>query len=270
MSDDDGWSDGTEPEPELDAEESFTQVMLAGIRGHARSQQRLIGPSGVGTPCPRKLAYMLAQADPDRRPHTEWRQTVGTGVHSWVENTFGTWGKRDWLTETKVYVGDIVTPHGITKIHGTSDLFHIPTGTVVDLKVPGSEGLKKMRLHGPGQTYRVQSHLYGCGYVDKGYEVKKVAIAAMPAAGEFKDRVWYEEDFNPQIAQAGLARAGRLLAHIEKHGLEATLEKLKPFDDFCRKCEFARPGKDRPTCPTATPRNEATTLAELLRKPTRR
>lgn len=250
---------------ELSAEDSFEQVMLAGISGHARSQQRVIGPSGIGTPCPMKLAYQLAQADPARLPHTEWRQTVGTGVHSWAENAFNTWGKGRWLTETRVYVGDIVTPRTRLEIWGTSDLFHIPTGTVVDLKVPGNEGLKKMRQHGIGQTYHVQSQLYGCGYANKGFEVKRVAIAAMPAAGEFRDRVWVEHDFNPKVAQAGLDRASRVLAHIERHGLEATLAKMKPVDDYCRKCEFARPGKDRPTCPTFTPRPPAAgSLGELM------
>lgn len=258
------------PAEHEDPEESFEQIMLRGIKGHARSQQRIIGPSGVGTPCPRKLAYQLAQADPARRPETEWRQTVGTATHKWVEETFIEHGAGIWLTETRVYVGDLVTPRGTVQIWGTSDLFHVPSGTVVDLKVPGSTGLKKMRQHGIGQTYRVQSHLYGQGYANKGYEVNHVAVIAMPAAGEFKDRVWHSEPFNPKIAQAGLDRASRILAHVEKAGLEATLEKLKKIDDYCARCEFSRPGNDRPTCPTATPRQPTGTLAEMMAKTRRR
>jgi hypothetical protein len=248
------------------AEEDFADTFLAGISGHARSHQRRIGPSGIGTPCPRKLAYQLAESETDRRPHTELRQTVGTAVHSWVEGRFQEHGGGRWLTETKVYVGDLVTPSGTTRIDGTSDLYHVPTATVVDLKVPGAEGVKKLRLHGLGQTYRVQGHLYGCGYANLGYPVRAVAVIAVPAAGEWRDRVWCEEPFNPRIAQAGLDRASKVLGHIEKHGLDATLEKLKPVNDFCRRCEFARPATGRGACPTATPQSSSNSLKDLLKK----
>lgn len=251
---------------ELSAEEDFERVMLAGMGGHERSHQKLIGPSGLGTPCPKKLAYLLAQAVTLPRPESQWRQTVGTAVHSWAEDKFVKYGRGKWLTERKVTVGELVTTNGTTLIQGTADLFYVPTGTVVDIKVPGPQSIKDKRKEGPGQSYRVQGHLYGLGYQNEGYKVRAVAVSALPAAGEFRERLWMEEPFDPRIAQAALNRASRILQAIEDDGLESVLERLKAVDDFCRRCPFASPQKDRPTCPTANPTTPATSVRGLLRK----
>lgn len=253
----------------LSAEEHFEKTVLAGMAGHERSHQKLIGPSGLGTPCPRKLAYLLAQVDDVQKPETQHRQTVGVGYHAWAERTFIKHGKGLWLTERRVHVGDIVTSNGTTEIWGTADLFHIPSGTVVDIKVPGPQSIKDKKKHGPGQGYRVQGHLYGAGYQREGFMVKAVAVIAMPAAGEFRERLWMEEPYNPAIAESALKRASRVLQAIEDDGLPATLDRLKPVDDFCRRCPFAMPAAGRPTCPTANPSTPAASVADLLRKPTR-
>jgi hypothetical protein len=144
----------------------------------------------------------------------------------------------------------------------------LPDDTVADIKVPGSEGLKKMRKDGPGQGYKVQGQLYGVGYRNMGLRPKTVAIAAMPAAGEWRDRVWLEEPFDERVAVAALKRAGKVMQAIEEDGLEETLGRLRPVDDYCRKCDFARPAPGRPTCPTATPgKNDAPVdLRDLLGK----
>jgi hypothetical protein len=238
---------------ELSAEEDFERVMLAGMAGHKRSHQRLIGPSGLGTPCPKKLAYLLAQVEGTPRPESQWRQTVGTSVHTWAEGKFNQFGP-DWITERRVHVGDLVTTNGTTEIWGTADLFHKPSGTVVDIKVPGPQSIKDKRKDGPGQGYRVQGHLYGCGYVDLGFEVRSVVVAALPAAGEFRERLWMEEPFNPAIAEAALRRASKILQAIEDNGLEHTLNRLPAVDDYCRRC------------PTAKPTTPATSVKGLLGK----
>jgi hypothetical protein len=257
-----------ESDTELSAEDDFERVMLAGMGGHERSHQKLVGPSGLGTPCPKKLAYLLAQAVAAPRPESQWRQTVGTAVHSWVEDKFIKYGRGKWLTERKVTVGELVTTNGTTVIQGTADLFYIPKGTVVDVKVPGPQSIKDKRKDGPGQGYRVQGHLYGLGYQNEGYEVRAVAVAALPSAGEFRERLWMEEPFNPAIAEAALRRASKILQAIEDNGLEHTLNRLPAVDDFCRRCPFASPSpqKGRPTCPTAKPHTPATSVKGLLGK----
>jgi hypothetical protein len=257
------------PDTSLSAEDHFTKTVLAGMAGHERSQQKLIGPSGLGTPCPRKLAYQLAQADDRQKPETQHRQTVGVGYHAWAEDKFIRYGEGLWLTERKVMVGKLVTTNGETEIWGTADLFHVPSGTVVDIKVPGPGSIKEKKTHGPGQTYRVQGQLYGAGYENEGFAVNAVAVVAMPAAGEFRERLWFEEPYNPAVAQAALNRASRVLQAVEDDGLPATLERLKTVDDFCRRCPFATPAPGRPTCPTANPTVTATTVAGLLKRPAR-
>lgn len=247
-------------------QDSFDRVFLAGVAGHARSQQRKIGPSGLGTPCPRKLAYQLAQMMAKRHPESELRQTIGTATHSWVENTFTQFGGGDWLTETRVSVGSLTPDSGEVEIEGTSDLYHIPSKTVVDLKVPGVNSCKNMKLHGMSQTYLVQLMLYGQGYRNLGYEVQRVALAAVPAGGEWKDRVWLEADFDEKIVKAALARATKILNAIEKIGFDTTLSKLEPVDDYCRRCEWARPADGYPVCQTVNERKIATNMRELLRR----
>lgn len=121
-------------------EAAYLAVIHDAILNHPRSLQTAIGPSEIGTPCDRKIAYKLLR-HPERPQPPAWLPTIGTGVHSWLEDAFDQGAYREllasggdqerWLTETRVTVGYIP---GMGFLEGSCDLYDRYTGTVVDHK----------------------------------------------------------------------------------------------------------------------------------------
>lgn len=208
------------------------------IVNHPRSQQRLIGPSGIGTPCLRKLGHRLAQTDEVNR-QIAWRPTVGTAVHKWAEGALRAdnerLGRERWLIETRVTAGDI----GPEEIKGNSDVFDLDTGTVVDWKFPGITTIRKRRqAKHPGVEYQVQSHIYGSGYELLGLEVKTVAIYFLPAAGELGDGYYWSEPYNRAIADQAMDRANRLDQALRALGPALVMPSLPTAPDHCEHCPW--------------------------------
>lgn len=228
-------------------------MILAEIRGHERSAQRLIGPSGLGTPCATELAYMLTSPDTQEDPREQWRQTVGVAVHNKLDGAATRepgYGK-DLFPENRVNVGEVWIPgQGMTEIWGTADLY--VDGVIVDYKVPGITAIKNARKTGlPSSQYIFQKHLYGRGYVRAGYPVTDVAILMLPNSGEWRDRFWWSEPYDESKALRALARATKYGKAIDEFGLDAVLELAPRVDNYCHRCAFALPSDDWPQCPTA-------------------
>ena len=233
---------------QLDAQVDYMTAVVDAIVNHPRSLQVAIGPSEIGTACPRKLLYKLTGV-PERDQKPNWKATVGTGGHLWQEEAFdranltfadsaGTPGVERWLIEETVTVGSDAFGRPIT---GHCDLFDRATRTVIDHKFVGKTQLAKYRSKGPSPQYRAQAHLYGLGWVNAGIQVDAVAISFLPRDGELRDAYWWTEPFNPQIAADALQRL---------HGLQITHQALGDAayavvgteDDYCGFCPFYRPG----------------------------
>lgn len=198
-----------------DVRVAIDAILEAAMIGEPRSQQKLIGPSEIGSACEHCLAAKLAGWD--QIPEAAWLPYIGTAVHAYLEGVFNPLD--GWLTETRVSVGRIA---GI-EITGTSDLFHIESGTVIDWKLVGATTLTKAK-RGPSKVYRAQANLYGLGFLRAGYDVNNVAIYYLPRnAVSLKQGVWWTEPFNPVIALEALDRATKLYGQILEGG-----------DDFIR------------------------------------
>lgn len=228
--------------PERDLAVDLRDVIERTILAHPRSQQKAIGPSEVGTPCARKLGHKLAGTPPQRPEEAAWRPTVGTAVHTWLETAFRrentALGWDRWLTEVKVTAGEI----GGVDLKGTADLYDALTFTVVDWKIPGVTTIKKARAaKSPGETYRVQAHIYGLGYMVLGFNVERVAVYMLPAAGELGDGYFWSEPFDPVIASDAIKRADGIAAGIAAAGAAAIVPQLPMADDYCRHCPFWLP-----------------------------
>lgn len=96
-----------------------------------RNLQRHIGPSQVGTPCARELAYGLSDLTPNSDLHDPWPSIIGTAVHAWLADAMEAANPappapKIWIPETRVDVG--------FGLRGSSDVFHVPTGCVCDWK----------------------------------------------------------------------------------------------------------------------------------------
>ncbi len=103
-----------------------------------RSLQRHIGPSQVGTPCDRQLAYYLAGTRESRSFMDPWPSIVGTATHVWLADAMENHNQRliaegkppRWHLEKRVSVG--------LGMSGSCDCFDEVTGTVLDWKILGN------------------------------------------------------------------------------------------------------------------------------------
>jgi hypothetical protein len=140
--------------------DELRHIIADAITNHPRSLQAAIGPSGIGTPCTRKLAHRLLNTPEVSTRPPAWKPTVGHAIHTWLEDAIRASndpGETRYLTELRVCIGQI----GGVDITGNLDLYDRCTFTVVDWKSVGPSRLKHYRSKGPGQEYRVQIHSYG-------------------------------------------------------------------------------------------------------------
>jgi len=211
------------------------------IVGTPRSRQTRIGPSGLGTPCLRKLAHRLAETpDATRRP-APWKPAIGTAVHTWLGDVF-TQANRGlevarWLVEMKVHAGRI----GETDIDGSCDLYDRVTATVTDWKVTTRNKIKGYRADGPGPEYEVQADCYGCGWEARGLPVATVAVMFLSRDGELADTYMWHKPHDCANTQAAFARANQVKVLLDQLGPLA-FPLLPTADDYCRHCNWYVPG----------------------------
>jgi hypothetical protein len=232
-------------------------TIVGAIRNNPRSQQTRIGPSEIGTPCTRRLAYKLAGVEPVNAGDDAWIPTVGTAIHEWLESTFvADVCSRDeeprWLLEHSVDVGEINGEH----ITGKCDLYDRYTATVIDWKTVGVTALREYKRSGPGEQYRVQAHLYGRGWTRRGMPVATVAIFFLPRSGQLREAHFWHEPYDEQVAVAALERATQV-ARLVAVGGAAVPAMLPTADAHCAHCPFYMPAATDLTeaCPghTQTP-----------------
>lgn len=213
------------------------------ITNQPRTLQSTLGPSEIGCACDRCLIHMLA-GTPQQEIGVPWLPYVGTAVHEKLEmavtrHMLGELdtGTRDfgeeWICEGRVNVGEV---DGVP-IVGSCDLFHIPTGTVIDWKIVGTTTHKKVRVDGSGAsfTYRRQVQCYGRGYARAGYTVRTVVIAFLPRNGlSLAQSRSYIAPYDEQVAIDALARATRFRQWIDAFGAEQVLAGAAPHtgDEF--------------------------------------
>lgn len=180
----------------------LAEIVLWNERMSPRSQQKTIGPSEIGNECDRRLAYRIAGV-PRVNWSDPWPAVVGTAVHNWLEVAVNRFqrenGNHGWVTEVTVEPDPLV--------RGRSDLFHVPTGTVVDYKTTGTDTMRKLRKGTPPSPgYITQIQLYGLGHERAGRAVHNVCLVYYPRSGWLDDVfVWYAE-YDPSIAHAALKR----------------------------------------------------------------
>jgi hypothetical protein len=195
-------------------------LILQGIRDFSanrpRSMQKEIGPSGLGTACDHCLAAALVGWE--RAQDEAWLPLIGTAVHElllasdepWKDaDHFGAWCGPDWLKEHRVDVGTVAG----MRVSGNADLFHVPSGTVVDLKIVGATTLNEARKNGASMQYRRQVQLYGRGFAMAGYQVNHCTIAYLPRNSmRLSDAVFSTYAYDVDFADDALNRAEKLLA----------------------------------------------------------
>lgn len=226
----------------------------AKIAAHPRSLQERIGPSEIGIPCARRIGYRLLGVEAVNDSRTPWKPTIGTAVHTWLEDVLTrvnrALGENEvgprFLLEHHVNVGEI---NG-EQIDGPSDVYDRVTGTVVDFKVVGGEQLRKYKQNGPGDQYRVQTHLYGRGWRRRGMPVDTVAILFLPRDRELREAHFWHEPYDENLAVKALERADGI-AKLTTAAGRAALPLLPTADAWCVYCPHFMPAATDPTeaCP---------------------
>lgn len=221
--------------------EELLHVIRHAIDNHPRSLQVQIGPSEIGHACARRIGYKLLDYD-ENPSDPNWKATVGTAVHAWLEDIFGTDnttqydpanGVSRWILEATLdcgtYAGGNVTGH--------CDVYDQVTFTVIDWKAVGPTQLKKYKAKGPGPQYRTQAHTYGYGWRRAGRRVDRVAVMFLPRDGELRDAHFWSEPYDEQVALEGLKRLNGI--HLTVTALsDKALPILPTADAFCRMCPY--------------------------------
>lgn len=199
-----------------------------------RSLQKALGPSEVGHPCLRRLAFGTVNARKHARAaengafarpapiegglnrfNDPLAAIIGTAMHAWLEDAVRTanqaLGRVRWIPEQPVSPWD--------GLRGTCDLYDADTRTVLDWKVPGQTRHAHYKKHGPSPVYKTQAHLYGAGYRNEfGLPVEKVGIVFLSRTGGLRDTFLWREDYNQTLVdetQDKLADLDRRIAELD-------------------------------------------------------
>jgi hypothetical protein len=204
-----------------------------------RSQQQVIGPSGIGSPCSRCLAREILGVPLDRGFDDPWFKVIGSATHTWLEEARVHRNKQ--LNRGRYVISARVHPDGedsdVLPKGGDLDFYDADTFTVVDDKVVGLPKIKKVKANGPGDQYRRQVHLYGAGLIRQGYRVDNVAIAFWNRNGFLHDLHVWTEPYDEAVAVEALDRFRTIRALALSLGV-AVLPEL-PADPDCWSCKGA-------------------------------
>lgn len=231
----------------------LAEAVLTFEANRPRSLQKALGPSGYGEPCCRRIAYQLLD-EPIVNPGGDpWPSIIGTAAHAYIADALLDANTRTasltWLVEQRLKMRN--------GLQGSCDAYHVPTATVIDHKVVGTDKHRQYRLNGPSEQYRIQVHLYGYGYTQLGLPVSEVAIAFYPRAGVLSGLHVWSEPYDQTVAVAAMDRVDNILdvacALDVEHHPENYIAIPRHASRNCLYCPWMRPGDDTGrTCPGNT------------------
>lgn len=223
------------------------QIILDDARNSPRSTQAALGPSELGNPCTRRLAYRLLD-HPKTNEGTGfgdgWSAQVGSAIHAHLETIFSK--HEGFETEKRV------TIPGMAK-GGSIDLFITKggRGIVLDWKTTGPSGLKKYIKEGATKQQLIQVNLYAYGKKLAGADVSHIALAYLPTSGSISDAHFEVHPYNEQMAIDALARQDQIYSALVSLDLEANPKhwELMPkhADRLCSYCPWFLPGSTDPS-----------------------
>jgi hypothetical protein len=142
-----------------------------------------------------------------------------------------------WLSERRVTIRP--------GLAGTCDLYDTWTDTVIDAKFPGASKMREYKNHGPSPEYRIQAHLYGRGYRNEGFPVKRVAVWFLPRAGFLSRSFVWSEPYDDAVVDAVLDRLDNITV---------LLDTLRPDENPALWPLFPKTPSNCQYCPFFVPR----------------
>ena len=251
--------------------EAIGRFILDADANSPRSQQKAIGPSEVGEPCERQLAYKIHDWPESNTARDPIAAIIGTGFHLWIGERFearnAQLGGGRYKVEDRVTVRD--SPIESARLAGSADLYDRLIAANLDWKLVGTSSHDKYRRQGPGEKYRIQAHLYGLGQENAGEHVERVVIVFIARYHELKVHVW-SEAYDRTIAEAALARLDRIRGQVMTLDPETNPERWADFaipeKPNCRFCPYLKPGSTDLSqgCPGGEQANAGASLQALI------
>lgn len=193
----------------IDAVQGFSDV-------HPRTLQRQLGPSEVGEPCARQIAFKLMDGpeSPGRKPDP-WPSFLGIAGHARLDLALQWQNAQQpgtWLTERRVRIPGVRDGGA-----GTSDAYYSPTFTTIDWKILGDTTFTELRSIGltGHQKYRAQGHIYGLGWAAMGLRVDWVALGIFGRSKPLSAMYVLAERFDPAYAAMHLRRVADIRKVVE-------------------------------------------------------
>ena len=213
--------------------------LLNVVRSHEatrpRSLQVQLGPSEVGTVCPRRLAYKLLQVEPVNDGGDPWARILGTAAHAWLDEAFEEentrTGDRRWLTSIRAEITGYLS--------GTIDVYDAAFRRVIDHKIVGATTLRKAIKEGPSEQYRIQLQLYAFGLINAGYPVEEIAIMYWPRTGYLKDAYLWVDFYDEDVVEQALRKIDAL-REVVQVGV-GVLPMIPTGDAYCLYCPHYLP-----------------------------
>jgi RecB family exonuclease len=117
----------------------------------------------------------------------------------------------------------------IEGLRGHIDLYIKDRKQVVDWKTTKAKSLRYF----PSEQQRMQVQMYGYLLTQNGYEVEKVSLVALARDGGFNDVREHTEDYDPEMAQAGLKWIEGIKQAAEKNEVPAPEKDVYFCRSFC-------------------------------------
>lgn len=175
----------------------FQAILYAYNAQSPRTVQKDVGPSEIGTPCLRQLAYRVAGAPQQPEPDVPWAPMQGTAVHAFMEKVARWQNKREgwdrFLVEERLMIRD---PYP----YGTGDLYDQLHCVSTDWKHVGVTTLRKARAGHINPSYVTQGHLYCLGHENAGRSPKFVRIVFLARSHDYNDGFEFTEPYDRQKA----------------------------------------------------------------------
>jgi hypothetical protein len=209
-----------------------------------RHQQRELGPSEVGHPCMRKMAYGMMEVPRCNPQFDPLPSIIGTATHTWLESAAmyanHQLGRQRWLVETRVNVAG--------GLAGSCDLYDHDTATVIDWKCPGTNRFDMYRKK-MSPVFINQVHLYAHGFEQAGLPVKRVGVALLPRGGYLSGLYLWQDDYDPARTQKVLKRRETVMQLLDEFQVEQHPERYQwiptaPYD--CMFCPWFKPDPKTP------------------------
>jgi len=238
-------------------------TVVDAARYSPRSRQASLGPSELGHPCARRLAYKVSGASVRWRDADPWASIIGTATHAWLAAAFQAANlvmeQPRWLVEQRVYP----TP----EVPGNCDLYDLFTDSVIDHKVVGNTTLTSAKAHGPTAQYRVQGHTYGLGWERVGRAPREIVIAYWPRNGILSSLFLHREPYDRTIALGALDRLASISAAAATLDLSSYPDRMNLIPatpgDECRYCPYRSCTAGDGGCPDAPKKDIPTSLAGI-------